>query len=193
MDASSRSSQPSLVAFVVPALFMAAIIWISNHLVQFGLPFTLAGIDLANWLTWAAFTFPVAFLITDTTNRLLGPANARRVVYVGFATGVVLSVLAGDPRIGIASGTAFLTAQLLDVFVFDRLRNSAWWKAPVLSSFLASALDTALFFGIAFAGTDVPWVQLALGDFAVKLLMIAALLYPFKLIVSFYPTRLQNA
>ena len=137
-------------------------------------------IPINDWLTWGAFTYPVAFLVTDLTNRNLGPAVARRVVLVGFVLGVLLSVYFAGWRIGLASGGAFLVAQLLDVQIFDRLRRSAWWRAPFVSSTLASALDTALFFALAFAGTGLPWVTWAIGDYGVKLAMALALLIPFR-------------
>ena len=172
----------------------------------------LGSVDLADWLTWGAFTYPVAFLITDSTNRLFGPGHARQLVYVGFALGVlltltdalataavradvtsatVLEALLNDPdarsmlRVAIGSGTAFLTAQLIDVHIFDRLRRENWWKAPVASSFVGSLVDTALFFSIAFAGTGLPWVGWGLGDFCAKLLMVGVLLYPFRLLTGF--------
>jgi uncharacterized PurR-regulated membrane protein YhhQ (DUF165 family) len=150
---------------------MAVIVTASNILVQH---------PINEWLTWGAFTYPVSFLVTDLTNRRLGPAVARRVVYVGFVLAVALSWYLSEPRIAIASGTAFLVAQLLDVHVFDRLRRAAWWRAPLTSSLLASAVDTVLFFSIAFAGTAMPWVTLGLGDFAVKLAMALVMLVPFR-------------
>lgn len=181
----------------LPMLAMAGVILLSNiavqHPVAYTFPLGAHEIDLAQILTWGAFTYPICFLVNDTTNRLFGPKAARRVVYAGFVVGVILSVLFADIRIGIASGAAFLTAQLLDVLVFDRLRRAAWWKAPAVSSLLGSAADTALFFTLAFAGTGLPWMNWAVGDFAVKLLMIAALLYPFKLLVAFYPPALRDA
>lgn len=149
---------------------MAAIVAASNYLVQF---------PVNDWLTWGAFTYPVAFLVTDLCNRRLGPVRARRVVYVGFAVAVVLSVWLADARIAVASGSAFLVAQLLDVKIFDMLRRRAWWLPPAVSSLTASAVDTALFFSIAFAGTDVPWVTLGFGDFGVKVLMALVMLLPY--------------
>jgi uncharacterized PurR-regulated membrane protein YhhQ (DUF165 family) len=140
-----------------------------------------------DWLTWGAFTYPVAFLVNDLTNRSLGPAMARRVVYVGFVLGVVLSVTVAGWRIGLASGGAFLVAQLLDVQIFDRLRRGVWWRAPFVSSTLASAIDTVLFFGLAFAGTGLPWVTWALGDYAVKLAMALGLLIPFRALMPKLP------
>ena len=156
-------------------LAMAVIVVASNILVQF---------QINDWLTWGAFTYPCAFLITDLTNRALGPSRARQVVYAGFALAVVLSVVLATPRIAIASGSAFLVAQLIDVSVFHRLRQAgAWWLPPLISSTIASAVDTALFFGIAFAGTDVPWVTLGVGDFAVKLAVALTLLIPFRVLM----------
>ena len=157
--------------FWLGVVAMTVIVAASNLLVQY---------PINPWLTWGAFTYPVAFLVTDLTNRALGPATARRVVYVGFAVGVVLSIALATPRIAAASGAAFLTAQLLDVQIFNRLRDKAWWCAPFVSSSLASALDTALFFSLAFAGTTVPWVTLGLGDYGVKLAMATVMLIPFR-------------
>ena len=140
---------------------MAVIVGASNYLVQ---------IPINDWMTWGALTYPLAFLVNDLVNRFHGSATARKVVYVGFAVGVVLSlsVESIDPRIAIASGTAFLLAQLLDVFIFDRLRQGRWWLAPAASSAVSTIVDTALFFGIAFAGTGLPWMTWAAGDLGVK-------------------------
>lgn len=137
---------------------MAIVVGASNYLVQ---------IPINDWLTWGAITYPLAFLVNDLVNRFHGAATARRVVYVGFAVGVLLS-LTIDIRIAIASGTAFLVAQLLDVYIFDRLRKSSWWIAPSTSSAISAVVDTFLFFGIAFAGTGLPWTQWAIGDLGVK-------------------------
>lgn len=156
------------------AIFVAAMVvavTASNVLVQF---------VINDWLTWAAFTYPLSFLVTDLTNRRLGPAIARRVVYAGFGVAVVLSAFLATPRIAAASATAFLVAQLLDIFVFDRLRDRVWWAPPLVSSLLGSVIDTLLFFTLAFAGTGVPWVTLALGDFVIKVLMAIVLLIPFR-------------
>ena len=186
------------------ALAMGAVVALSNVLVQHPVAASLGAIDLSEILTWGAFTYPVAFLVTDLANRRLGPAAARRVVLVGFALAVVLSVWLATPRIAIASGTAFLVAQMLDVSVFDRLRRGAWWRAPLASSSIGSVVDTAIFFAIAFAplfgaldfggedgslgfpvpllsvGPDVPlWVSLALGDLIVKGLVALALIGPY--------------
>jgi uncharacterized PurR-regulated membrane protein YhhQ (DUF165 family) len=149
---------------------MVVIIVVSNIAVQ---------IPINDWLTWGALTYPASFLVTDLTNRRFGPERARRVVYVGFAIAVVLSIYFGGIRIAVASGSAFLLAQLLDITVFDRLRNTSWWRAPLISSSLASTLDTALFFSLAFAFTGLPWVTWALGDLAIKIAMAATMLIPF--------------
>ena len=188
-------------------LAMAAVVVASNFLVQFPVNIDLGSIQLKEILTWGAFTYPVAFLITDLANRKFGPRQARLVVAVGFLLAVVLSIWLATPRIAIASGTAFLVAQLLDVSVFDRLRNSTWWRAPLISSLLGSALDTVLFFSLAFApafsmldfggedgslgfavpflsvGAEVPlWLSLAAGDFIVKVLVGLAMLLPYGIV-----------
>lgn len=200
----------SIYLFVVA---MTAVVAASNYLVQFPVEMMLGSIDLKEILTWGALTYPIAFLITDLTNRRFGPAKARLVVLAGFVLAVVLSIWLVTPRIAIASGTAFLVAQLLDVSIFDKLRASSWWKAPLVSSILGSALDTILFFGIAFApafgmldfgGEDgslgflVPflgfggevalWVSLAVGDFIVKILVGLAMLVPYKFVAISSPT-----
>ncbi len=157
------------------AIAMALIVAVSNYLVQFA---------INDWITWAAFTYPVSFLITDLCNRTLGPGPARRVVYIGFAFAVALSVWLATPRIAIASGSAFLIAQILDVFIFNRLRHARhWWLPPLASSSLASALDTLIFFSVAFIGTPVPWISLAAGDYLVKLGVALVMLVPFGLAV----------
>lgn len=156
---------------------MTVIVAASNYLVQF---------PVNDWITWGAFTYPIAFLVTDLTNRAFGPARARQVVYVGFVLAVVLSIALATPRIALASGAAFLTAQLIDVRIFDRLKErGGWWTAPLVSSTIGSAIDTALFFSIAFAGTAVPWVTLAFGDFAVKLVLALSMLIPFRVMIQF--------
>ena len=140
----------------------------------------LVQIPINQWLTWGALTYPISFLITDLANRFHGPKIARRVLYVGFIIAVILSIYFATPRIALASGTAFLIAQLLDVSVFDRLRNNIWWQPPLISSLIGSAIDTALFFSIAFYGTSVPWVTLAIGDFFVKVILALIMLIPFS-------------
>jgi queuosine precursor transporter len=159
----------------VGAAAMTVIVTGSNIAVQY---------PINDWLTWGALTYPASFLVTDLTNRTLGPAQARRVVYVGFAVAVALSIFLATWRIALASGTAFLLAQLLDIAIFDRLRRAAWWHAPFVSSTLASALDTALFFTLAFAGTGLPWMTWGLGDYAAKLFMAVALLIPFRVLMG---------
>ena len=170
---------PRGVLFGIAA--MVAVVAASNVLVQF---------PIGDWLSWGAFTYPVAFLITDLTNRAFGPAKARQVVCVGFALAVLLSMWLATPRIALASGAAFLAAQLLDVRIFDRLRRAGtWWLPPLASSSIASALDTALFFSIAFAGTAAPWVTLGIGDYAVKLAVALAMLVPFRALMPLARTR----
>lgn len=150
---------------------MTLVVAASNLLVQ---------LPINDVLTWGAFSYPFSFLVTDLTTRLQGPDRARRAVWVGFALAVVLSVWLATPRIALASGTAFLVGQLLDIRVFQRLRRGTWWRAPLVSSTLGSILDTAIFFSLAFAGTGLPWVTLALGDLGVKLLMAVLALAPFR-------------
>ncbi len=190
---------------------MAGIVLLSNILVQYPVQATFGGINLADLLTWGAFTYPVAFLVTDLTNRRFGKTNARIVVAVGFLLAVLLSIWLATPRIAIASGTAFLVAQLLDVSIFDRLRASTWWQAPLVSSLVGSAVDTLIFFGLAFApafapafaaldfggadgsldfvvpflgiGSEVPlWISLAAGDFLVKIAVGLAMLLPYRFV-----------
>lgn len=202
----SKSSIPYILA-------MCAVVAASNFFVQFPIEMMLWSIDLKEILTWGAFTYPIAFLITDLTNRKFGPSTARIVVFAGFVLAVMASIWLATPRIAIASGTAFLVAQLLDVSIFDKLRSSSWWKAPLISSIFGSALDTLMFFGIAFApafgfldfgGDDgslgflVPflgfggevalWTSLAAGDFVVKVLVGLAMLVPYKFVAISSPT-----
>ncbi len=159
-----------MTPLLLPTAAMIVVIVASNILVQH---------PINDWLTWGALTYPVAFLVTDLTNRTLGAASARRVVQVGFAVAVVLSAMLATPRIAAASGIAFLAAQLLDIHVFDRLRARAWWQPPLASSVVGSGVDTGLFFSLAFIGTGVPWVTLAAGDLLVKLALALAMLLPF--------------
>src|SRR5690606_8643218 len=158
------------VAVAVAA--MAAVVVGSNYLVQF---------PINDWLTWGAFTYPVAFLVSDLLNRRFGPQAAKRIAWVGFAIAVCLSLWAATPRIALASGTAFIVAQMLDIHVFDRLRHGPWWRAPLLAVIPAAVLDTSLFFSIAFAGMGLPWVSWALGDLGVKLLVGISMLAPFRM------------
>ncbi|MCF6368789.1 queuosine precursor transporter [Rhizobium halophilum] len=190
------------------ALLMAAIVVASNFFVQFPLSGTLFGINLGDLLTWGAFTYPVAFLVTDLTNRQFGPSIARRVVLAGFVVGVGLSFWTAMPRIAVASGTAFLFGQLLDISVFNRLRRQTWWHAPLAGSLVGSAIDTALFFSLAFApafsvlgpnepfaiewapilgvlSTEAPrWTSWALGDLGVKILVGIVMLLPYGALMS---------
>lgn len=162
---------------------MGAVVLVSNIAVNY---------PINDWLTWGALTYPIAFLVTDLVNRIFGPGPARKVVYAGFALGVALSLWLADPRIALASGTAFLTAQLLDIWVFDKMRRQSWWKAPLVSSLLSSALDTALFFSLAFYATGLPWVTWAIGDYGAKLAMAAILLLPFRVFIAVLPQRFQR-
>ncbi|WP_206378177.1 VUT family protein [Sneathiella limimaris] len=150
---------------------MTVVVTSSNILVE---------IPINDWLTWGALSYPFAFLVTDLTNRALGPSRARIVVYVGFVAAVAMSLILADSRIALASGSAFLLSHLLDIFMFDRLRKATWWKAPVFSSVIASFLDTLLFFTLAFAGTGLPWQTWALGDYGIKLAMVVVLILPFR-------------
>lgn len=167
----NRYERLSVRAFVIAVAAMGLIVVGSNFLVQY---------PLNDWLTWGALSYPVAFLVTDLLNRRYGPAAARRVAWIGFAIALFASVFVATPRIALASGTAFLCAQMLDIYVFDRLREGRWWRAPLVSGTLAATLDTALFFGVAFAGTGAPWATWLLGDLLVKLAVNAGLLAPFR-------------
>lgn len=158
--------------FALPALAMAAIVLLSNILVQF---------PINAWLTWGAFSYPVAYFVTDVCNRRAGPALARQVAWVGFAVGAILSGAMAPWRIAAASASAFIVSQLLDIAVFNKLRQQAWWKAPLIGSVIASIVDTALFFGLAFGGGDISWLHLAVGDLGVKLAMALVLLAPYRL------------
>jgi queuosine precursor transporter len=154
-----------------PVAAMAAVIVLSNVLVQY---------PLNAWLTWGAFTYPLVFLVSDLTNRALGPAAARRVAWAGFAVAVAVSLLLAPWRIALASGCAFLFSQVMDIVVFNRWRRQAWWKAPLIGGQVASAVDTAVFFFLAFAGSEMDWLLLATGDLAVKAAMAALLLAPYR-------------
>lgn len=164
-------NQNSKRQFFGPAMAMALVVVLSNWAVQF---------PINDWLTWGAFTYPVVFLVTDLTNRALGPVAARRVVWAGFAVAVIASLALAPWRIALASGTAFIVAQWLDISAFNRLRQQSWWQAPLIGSVIASVVDTAIFFFIAFAGTDMNWLMLAAGDLAVKWAMALVLLAPYR-------------
>ncbi|AHF91285.1 membrane protein [Opitutaceae bacterium TAV5] len=159
---------------LLPVLAMAAIVLLSNILVQY---------PAGEWLTWGAFSYPVTYFVTDVCNRWSGPRMARRVAWAGFVVGVLLSLLMATPQIALASGAAFITSQLLDIAVFNRLRRQSWWKAPLFGSAVASVVDTAIFFSIAFHGSGLNWMQLAAGDLGVKLAMALVLLAPFRPVV----------
>ncbi|NBV92910.1 MAG: VUT family protein [Proteobacteria bacterium] len=166
---------------------MAAVICLSNYLVQF--PFN--HFQLNEIITWGAFTYPVSFFVTELANRFFGKEFARKIVFTGFFVGIILSFILSLQefilsRIVIGSGIAFLAAQLLDIKVFDFLRNKSWFIPPLVSSLFCSILDTVLFFSIAFYGKDVNWITLALGDFAVKLLVDFVMLLPFRLAIAKY-------
>ncbi len=166
---------------------MGVIVLSSNYLVQF--PIKYYGLE--EILTYGAFSYPVAFLITDLANRSYGKLIARRIVYIGFIIGISFTLLFStnfadliSVRIAIGSGTAFLVAQLLDVQIFDRLRRKKWFIAPITSSFIGSTVDTFLFFSISFYATGIPWVTLSLGDLAVKIFVAIMMLIPFRFLLS---------
>lgn len=166
---------PTPGQFLGGILAMTAVVLASNVLVQY---------PLNDWLTWGAFSYPVAYLVSDLVNRRFGPAMARRVAWAGFAVAVAASMLLAPVRIAAASGIAFIASQLLDIRVFDRLRRMRWWRAPLVATVLAAILDTAVFWGIAFAGTEGPWITWALGDLAVKLGVGVLMLLPFRLLIG---------
>lgn len=186
---------------------MAAVVVASNVLVQHPVAGEIGPFVLSDILTWGAFTYPLAFLVTDVVNRTFGPRKARQVVAAGFFVAVVMSLVLASPRIAIASGTAFLFAQLFDVTLFNRLRFGPWWRAPLTSSVIGSALDTALFFSLAFAaaipvsvdafaveaqplfglagaGEAPRWVSWAIADYAVKVLVAFTALAPYRLLTA---------
>ncbi len=166
-------------ALRLPVAAMALVIVLSNWAVQF---------PINAWLTWGAFTYPLVFLVCDLTNRALGPAAARRVAWIGFAFAVAASGLIAPWRIALASGSAFLSSQLLDVLVFNRWRRASWWKAPLIGSLIASVVDTAVFFFLAFAGSELNWLQLATGDLSVKAAMAVVLLAPYRALLPHLQT-----
>ena len=169
------------------AITMGFVVILSNYLVQFPVKY----FGLQEILTYGAFSYPIAFLITDLANRSYGKKIAKNIVYLGFAIGVIITLFISTNfsdlisiRIAIGSGTAFLVAQLIDVNIFDKFRNNkAWYIAPLYSSLAGSLIDTFLFFSISFYATGIPWITLALGDFFVKLLIALAMLIPFRLII----------
>jgi queuosine precursor transporter len=155
-------------------LLMILIVASCNYFVQF---------PINDWLTYGSFTYPFSFLITEITNCLHGPKIARKVVYVGFFLAVILSILIATPKIAIASGLAFLISQLLDISVFNKLRQNKWWYAPLFASVSASFIDTFIFWNLAFYGEPLPYIQWACSDFAIKLLCDFCLLVPFRLAI----------
>ncbi|WP_459618503.1 VUT family protein [Bordetella sp. 2513F-2] len=161
----------TLRQYALAVLCMGAVVVGSNILVQ---------VPLNDWLTWGGLSYPLAFLVTDVLNRRFGPQAARRVAWCGFALALAVSVWVASPRIALASGLAYLGAQLLDIRVFDRLRDGPWWRAPLLSGTAGATLDTWLFFGVAFVGTGLPWFTWLLGDLAVKLAVNVTMLVPFR-------------
>ena len=173
--------------FVALSILMGVVVLSSNYLVQF--PINYYG--LSEILTYGAFSYPVAFLITDLANRFYGKFVARKIVYIGFFIGIIFTLLFSTDfadlisiRIAIGSGVAFITAQLLDIQIFDRLRKDEWFIAPLTSSFIGSTVDTFLFFSISFYGTGVPWITLSLGDLTVKLFVALVMLIPFKILLK---------
>ena len=165
---------------------MGVIVLISNYLVQF--PIRYYGLEKV--LTYGAFSYPIAFLITDLANRSYGKIAARKIVYFGFVIGITFTLFVSTNyedlisiRIAIGSGTAFMVAQLFDVQIFDKLREKKWFVAPLTSSLIGSIVDTFLFFSIAFYATGVPWITLSLGDLAVKIFIALLMLVPFRLLL----------
>jgi uncharacterized PurR-regulated membrane protein YhhQ (DUF165 family) len=219
MSGSAPHSTPTVVAMslqarLIAVVAMAIVVVASNILVQYPVAASVGGVDLADLLTWGAFSYPVAFLVTDLTNRRFGAGEARRIVATGFVVAVVVSALLGAPRVALASGGAFLAGQLLDVSVFNRLRASSWWRAPFVASILGSVTDTAIFFSLAFAPAfaavlgasddfalgSAPflgvasfeaarWVSWAAADFSVKLAYAVVLLAPYRLVFALIETR----
>ena len=173
------------------SVLMGVVVLSSNYLVQFPIKYY----NLEEILTYGAFTYPIAFLITDLANRSYGKLVARKIVYIGFIIGIVFTLFFStnfsdliSVRIAIGSGTAFMVAQLLDVKIFDQLRKQKWFVAPLTSSFIGSIVDTFLFFSISFYGTGVPWITLSFGDLIVKFLVALIMLIPFRLLLNTFKT-----
>ena len=173
------------------SVLMGVVVLSSNYLVQFPIKYY----DLEEILTYGAFTYPIAFLITDLANRSYGKLVARKIVYIGFIIGIAFTLFFStnfsdliSVRIAVGSGTAFMVAQLLDVQIFDKLRKKKWFIAPLTSSFIGSTVDTLLFFSISFYGTGIPWVTLSVGDLAVKIFVALLMLIPFRLLLSTFKT-----
>ena len=173
--------------FLLLSFLMGVVVLSSNYLVQF--PIKHYGLEQI--LTYGAFSYPIAFLITDLANRSYGKLIARQIVYIGFIIGISFTLLFStnfadliSVRIAVGSGTAFLVAQLIDVQIFDKLRKKKWFVAPLTSSFIGSAVDTFLFFSISFYATGIPWITLSLGDLAVKIFVALVMLIPFRLLLG---------
>jgi uncharacterized integral membrane protein (TIGR00697 family) len=173
--------------FLLLSFLMGVVVLSSNFLVQFPIKYY----ELEEILTYGAFSYPIAFLITDLANRSYGKVVARKIVYIGFAIGISFTLLFStnfadliSVRIAIGSGTAFLIAQLLDVQIFDKLRKKKWFVAPLTSSFIGSSIDTFLFFSISFYATGIPWFTLSLGDLTVKIFVALMMLIPFRLLLG---------
>ena len=173
--------------FTTFSFLMGAVVLTSNYLVQFPIKY----FELEELLTYGAFSYPVAFLITDLVNRSYGKVIAKKIVYIGFFIGITFTLIFSTNfadlisiRIAIGSGTAFIVAQLLDVQIFDQLRKNKWFVAPLTSSFIGSTVDTFLFFSISFYATGIPWITLSLGDLSVKILVALIMLIPFRLLLG---------
>ena len=173
--------------FILLSAIMGVVVLSSNYLVQFPIKYY----ELEELLTYGAFSYPIAFLITDLANRSYGKIVARKIVYVGFIIGITFTLIFStnyadliSVRIAIGSGTAFMIAQLLDVQIFDKFRKKKWFVAPLTSSLIGSTVDTFLFFSIAFYATGIPWFTLSLGDLAVKIFVALLMLVPFRLLLS---------
>ena len=173
--------------FFILAFLMALIVVLSNYLVQFPVHY----MGFQDLLTYGAFSYPIAFLITDLSNRRYGKNTAKKIVYLGFILGVILTFYFStnysdliSVRIAIGSGTAFLVAQLIDVNIFDKLRKKIWFAAPLVSSLIGSSIDTFLFFSISFYGTGINWLTLSIGDLFVKIFVAMLMLIPFKFFIS---------
>ena len=174
--------------YLLLSILMGVVVLVSNFLVQFPVNY----IGLQDILTYGAFSYPVAFLITDLSNRRYGKNTAKNIVYLGFILGVILTFYFSTNysdlisiRIAIGSGTAFLVAQLIDINIFDKLRKKIWFAAPLVSSLIGSSIDTFLFFSISFYGTEVNWVTLSFGDLFVKIFVALMMLIPFRLLLSY--------
>ena len=172
--------------FFILAFSMALVVAASNYLVQFSVNY----LGLKDFLTYGAFSYPIAFLITDLANRRYGKNTAKRIVYLGFALGVFLTLYFSTNysdiisiRIAIGSGTAFLVAQLIDVNIFDKLRKKIWFAAPLVSTLIGSSIDTFLFFSISFYNTGINWLPLSFGDLLVKIFIALIMLIPFRLLI----------